>query len=76
MIGGKRPFDISKLNLFIYDEADEIFNQKANLPTIAKFYEKFAASSVNPQTVLFSATFNEENKKLITGGKIIPGDLK
>jgi superfamily II DNA/RNA helicase len=40
MSGGRKTLDFSALKMVIFDEADEIFNQEANIPHLTKFYKK------------------------------------
>lgn len=59
-LAGRKPLDLKNVNLVIYDEADEIFMQEGNHSSIAKLKDHLEKKlSLNYQTVLFSATFNE-----------------
>lgn len=48
LLGGRKPFDISHLQLMIFDEADEIFNQQSNHGNIGTFYKKFETAKIKP----------------------------
>ena len=58
--------DLSKLRLVVYDEADEIFVQPTNHSGIEKLYKHLSEKmNTKPQTVLFSATFDEDVMEVI-----------
>jgi len=47
--------------MVIFDEADEIFKQQANVEAIQQLIEQyFVAHKIKPQYLLFSATFEED----------------
>lgn len=59
--------DLSKLKMIVYDEADEIFMQPGNHAGIQKLYKYVAEKSfMKPQSVLFSATFDDNVMSVIT----------
>ena len=65
-LGGRKPIDLSHLKLVVYDEADEIFLQEANHVSIMKMKNQIEEKlKINPQTVLFSATFDDAVMKCI-----------
>ena len=59
--------NLEHLKMIVYDEADEIYFQESNHLSINKFYQYFTEIGVKPQTVLFSATYNESVIQNIKG---------
>jgi superfamily II DNA/RNA helicase len=65
-LAGRKPLDLKNVNMVIYDEADEIFMQEGNHSSIAKLKTHLEQKlSLNYQTVLFSATFNDQVQQQI-----------
>ena len=56
----KFPIDLSQLKLIVYDEADELFNQKDNHECFVKLQEHLVKIEKKPQHCMYSATFNDE----------------
>lgn len=60
MLGGRKKFDLSHLKMVAFDEADEIFLQESNLKAVSKLNQHLKKVNVEPQRILFSATFTPE----------------
>lgn len=59
-IEGRAKLDLSHLKMVVYDEADELYLQHSNLPSFVALKNLLTSKGVNPQHLLFSATFTEE----------------
>jgi superfamily II DNA/RNA helicase len=70
---GKPDIDLSALKMIVYDEADELFIQEANLVCFEAMSKHLKKLDVNPQHCLFSATFTDD---VINCAKALIGDYK
>ena len=70
---GKPDIDLSALKMIVYDEADELFIQEANLVCFEAMSKHLKKIDVNPQHCLFSATFTDD---VINCAKALIGDYK
>ena len=59
--------------MIVYDEADELFIQEANLVCFEAMSKHLKKLDVNPQHCLFSATFTDD---VINCAKALIGDYK
>ena len=55
----RNPLDVSALKLIVYDEADEIFLQENNHKFIAKLNSHLLEKGIQPQNLLYSATYDD-----------------
>jgi ATP-dependent RNA helicase DDX19/DBP5 len=55
--------DLSKLKIVVFDEADELLLQEANEKVFLQLKKEYKTLSINPQQVLFSATFDDSTKE-------------
>jgi superfamily II DNA/RNA helicase len=64
-VTSRNPIDLSNLKMIVYDEADEIFAQEDNHPFLLKIIDNLSKKNIEPQHVLFSATFEPYVKETI-----------
>lgn len=58
-VKGKKKLNLKNVKMVVYDEADEIYLQDGNHKSIAALNKHFQDINVQPQNLLFSATFPE-----------------
>lgn len=72
---GRSVLDLKHVKMVIFDEADEVFKHETNIEALNELIDGyFQKNNLNPQYILFSATFEEEILKNISS--IIVGEIR
>lgn len=61
----RKAYKLDKLKMLVLDEADYLLSNDVTQRVVEKTFKYFANSRIKVQTLLFSATFTDDNFKLI-----------